>query len=72
MGVQNLKQIVLVPVEGKFSMQMAMECVVEKVKRLVGGRSCSLQCQALPKDKTNTLTIFNVAGMAHEVPGCCS
>jgi hypothetical protein len=39
---------------GKFSMQMAMECVEEKVKRLVGGRSCSLERQALPKYKTET------------------
>jgi hypothetical protein len=39
-------------VKGKFNMQMAMECVAEEVERLVGERSCSLQCQVLPKDKT--------------------
>jgi hypothetical protein len=54
MGIQKLKQMVLVLVEGKVSMQMDMECVVEKVNRLVGGRGYSLQCQVLPKDQTKT------------------
>jgi hypothetical protein len=35
-------------------MQMAMESVAKEVKELVGGRSCSLQRQVLPKDKTKT------------------
>jgi hypothetical protein len=39
-------------VKGKFNMQMAMECVEEEVERLVGERIGSLQCQVLPKDKT--------------------
>jgi hypothetical protein len=38
-----LKKIESVPVEGKFIMKMAMEFMEAEVKRLVGGRSCSLQ-----------------------------
>jgi hypothetical protein len=51
---KTLKKIDLILVEENVSMQMAMEFVATEVKRMVGGRNCSLQCQVLPKDKTKT------------------
>ena len=64
-----MKQIDSISVEENVSMQMAMNYVAEEVNELVGGRNCSLQRQVLPKGKTKTLMIFNIASMAHEVPG---
>ena len=51
---KDLKKLDLIPVEENFSMKMAIDSVVVEVKRMVGGRNCSLQCQVLPKDKTKT------------------
>jgi len=47
-----LKKIDSIPVEGKLNIFFFKQKTAYEIKRLVSGRSCSLQRQALPKDKT--------------------
>jgi hypothetical protein len=63
MDVQISEENLLEFSVGKFKYEDGSKSMEIEVKDLVDGRSCSLQCQVLPKDKMkNTLMIFNRDG----------